>query len=628
MPPGHDRCSSGRAVKNVGSTPPPPAAGARPGDKPPVLVPGLGLRVGQVVAARYRVDGLVRCTASTVTLNAHHIHLREPVLLELLAAYGESDRAQCEARIAKARVAARFRSAHVPRIVDIGTTEDGMPYVATARLDGPTLEDELASRGRLPYEEAVSWILQACIGLAEAHGHGLVHGDLEPKRLVLASPETVQRDRPAEAKTRRRRHGEKVDPASRVLVVTDFGVADGIEALGEASASTWFGNPAYTAPEQLKNAEAVDPRADVWALGVLLYELVQGEPPFAADTVSSVLVSVAYDAAPLITEGPYDLARVVHRCLSKDPAARPQDVAEVARLLAPFAGAHGKDLVERVVATGASARALRDREANVRRARSSKPASPVAKEPGRSDAPPPVVRSVAPPPRRGKAPARAHEAKHLTRVIVDPDGRASHEPLPLVRRRDVTTRPSLRVVAERTRFTKIAATCAGAGLFLAFLGWAAMPKRADDVGRATTTNAIVSPAAADEGTVPSPVEPAEIDEPLVDPGLRFYEPLPALVPLDARAEPEREVSTTMATPVYAPRHAVFAPRPVAARKPVLAPNPYIVTPRDLPKVRVPGPSAPAPVVMQPKPPARPANAVRAPKANRNTKVTAGFGSRK
>ena len=314
------------------------------------LVPGLdAVRAGQTLAGKYRIEGLVGSGASGVTFAARNVVLRTKVSLKIFASYTDAQEELLQRRITKARAASRLQSVHVARILDIGVTEDGVPYVATESFEGSTLEVELEERGRIPVEEAARWALEACEGLAEAHAAGLVHGDLKPQNLFLAQPRTK---RPPSSTA----PGPSEDP--RILKILDFGTTSPIEAMGDQSASAFFGSPAFLGPEQIQDPGAVDARADVWALGVLLYNLISGRLPFEAETLSGVIVAVVYDAPSLLTEAPYELARLVHRCLEKDPANRPQNVKELADALAPFAtgGARLSDRVRVMLETPAAPR--------------------------------------------------------------------------------------------------------------------------------------------------------------------------------------------------------------------------------------------------------------------------------
>ena len=306
------------------------------------LVPGLSVRAGQLVAGKYRVEELLGSDASGVTLSARNVHAREPVLLNILASYTDGQAEQLERRMAKARIAARLKSPHAARVLDIGTSEDGMPYIAHEALIGKTLEKELAERGPLPVADATRWVLEACEAVAEAHTLGLVHGDLKPKNILLAEPKVSARNGGPPGSTR----PPEADP--RVLKILDFAATSPLEAISDQTNAAFCSSPAYLAPEQIQDPSTADARADVWAMGVLLYELLSGSLPFTADTVSGVIVAVVYDTPTLLTDAPYPLAKIVARCLEKDPAKRPQDLYELSALLAAFAGANGVRLSERV----------------------------------------------------------------------------------------------------------------------------------------------------------------------------------------------------------------------------------------------------------------------------------------
>jgi len=301
-----------------------------------------------MVAHRYRIEELVRSSPGGVVLAARHALLRKQVTLEILTAYTDAQEVHQDRRVRAARRAARLRTPHVARVVDIGLTEDAAPYIATERLVGASLAREIEERGRLPVAEACRWVLEACAGLAEAHAAGLVHGGLRPDTLFLAEPAGSAAGGAGDGAT------------DRVLKITDFGSSSALDTLDEESGATFVGTPGYLAPEQVQGARDVDARTDVWALGVILYRLVSGALPFQAETAPAMLVAIVVETPAMLTDAPFELVRLVARCLEKDPSKRPASVAELARGLASFAGARGARLAEAAQAAIGEASASAD----------------------------------------------------------------------------------------------------------------------------------------------------------------------------------------------------------------------------------------------------------------------------
>jgi serine/threonine-protein kinase len=234
----------------------------------------------------------------------------------------------------EAQAAVILESEHVARVTDSGTLAGGFPYLVTEHLSGETLASHLDARGPLPVVEAVELVLQAAEVIAEAHTHRIVHRNLKPSNLFLA----------------RRKDG------TPLLKVLDFGVASylnsrGIQAEWLASAAGLDGL-LYLAPEQVRSLTRVDPRSDVWALGVILYELLGGEPPFVGESASGIASAIVREAPPslsrLRSDLPLALERVVDRCLAKRPDDRMPSVVALVRELAPLAPERLRPLVDRV----------------------------------------------------------------------------------------------------------------------------------------------------------------------------------------------------------------------------------------------------------------------------------------
>jgi len=268
-----------------------------------------------------------------VVVAAMHVELDQRVALKFLLPQATVHE-HVVARFAReAKAAAKIQSEHVARVLDVGTLPSGVPFVVMEFMEGEDLARILSRRGPLPVELAVGYLLETCEGMAEAHAMGIVHRDLKPANLFLAT-------RPARRS---------------VLKVLDFGISKSSFATSQGrltKTSAVVGSPLYMSPEQLMSAKTVDVRSDIWALGVVLYELLTARMPFEADTLPEVIAAVMHRAhAPLHAarpEVPPGLEAVVDRCLSKEPTLRFANVAELARAVAPFGPPRSDLAVERV----------------------------------------------------------------------------------------------------------------------------------------------------------------------------------------------------------------------------------------------------------------------------------------
>ena len=206
-------------------------------------------------------------------------------------------------------------------------------------LNGLDLDQVLAQRGQLPLEEAVEYLLQAMEAVADAHAAGIVHRDLKPSNLFV----TTRAD------------------GSPLVKVLDFGISKAFDATGPkhvslTATSMTLGSPLYMSPEQVRSSKTVDARTDVWALGIIAYELLAGVQPFEAETVTGLCAKIVADEpVPLRAvrpDVPPAFEAVVLRCLEKNPASRYQSVAELAAALRPFASPEGRASVARIARTG------------------------------------------------------------------------------------------------------------------------------------------------------------------------------------------------------------------------------------------------------------------------------------
>jgi serine/threonine-protein kinase len=295
-----------------------------------------GVREGDVLAGKFRVDKVIGIGGMGVVVAAHHLQLDEKVALKFLLPHAlESEEAVARFE-REARAAVKIKSEHVARIIDVGALEDGRPYMVMEYLDGGDLDAWVRQKGPLDVEQAVEFVLQACEAIAEAHALGIVHRDLKPANLQCI---------------------RRPDGLLSVKVL-DFGIskvtghaASGIH-LGITKTQSLMGSPVYMSPEQLQSSKNVDARTDIWSLGVILFELIAGRPPFTGETMPQLVLKVMSEPAPglreLRPEAPEALERVIHRCLDKDLDKRYPNVAELAADLLPFGPERARASADRI----------------------------------------------------------------------------------------------------------------------------------------------------------------------------------------------------------------------------------------------------------------------------------------
>ncbi len=278
------------------------------------------VNIGDVVD-KYRVERVVGVGAMGLVVAARHTTLDQVVAIKFLVDHRFGSRDESIARfLGEARAAARIQSDHVCRVSDVGMLPAGVPYMIMEHLEGTDLEEEIVARGQLDLVESVDYVLQACDAIAAAHQLDIVHRDLKPANLFLA----------------RRPDG------SRRVKVLDFGISKaasvGKQRFTRETRS--LGTPAYMPPEQIKDPMNVDHRADIWALGAILYELLTGQMAFVGETVKEVLDRVlGEDPCPipaLRRDVPPNLIAIIGRALARDRDARWPTAATFARALAPF----------------------------------------------------------------------------------------------------------------------------------------------------------------------------------------------------------------------------------------------------------------------------------------------------
>jgi serine/threonine-protein kinase len=289
---------------------------------------------GTVLLGKYHVERVIGVGGMGAVVAARHLQLEEQVAIKFLLPATAEQPEIVQRFLREARAAIKIRSEHCVRILDVGELETGEPYMVMEYLDGQDLARLLERNGPLPIADAVDWVLQVAEALAEAHTMGIVHRDLKPANLFLT----------------RRADGT---PSLKVL---DFGISKqtsaGTDVASVTNTQTLLGSPRYMSPEQMRSTRDVDARADIWALGAVVHELISGRPPFDADTMTALCAAILQDPpAPLRAnrpDAPVRLEAAILRALEKERARRYQNVAELAFALAPFGTPSSAASAERI----------------------------------------------------------------------------------------------------------------------------------------------------------------------------------------------------------------------------------------------------------------------------------------
>jgi serine/threonine-protein kinase len=304
--------------------------------------------IGDVVAGKYEVTKILGVGGMGVVVAARHLELDKLVALKFMHDEAMKTGQTVERFLREARAAARLTNEHIGRVLDVGRLPDGVPYIVMEYLEGRDLHAVLMEHGAMEVADVCEYVLQACEAMAEAHAQGIIHRDLKPENLFLTT-----------------RHDGR--PLIKVL---DFGISKAQYAAGSTGTYTALGTPTHMAPEQVRSSRTVDARADIWSLGVILYQLLSNTLPFEADTVAETMVKVISDPPSSLADVrpglPPTLVATVARCLEKERDRRFDNVAELAHELIPFAPERARaavSLIERVMTAktpAASSRASAD----------------------------------------------------------------------------------------------------------------------------------------------------------------------------------------------------------------------------------------------------------------------------
>jgi serine/threonine-protein kinase len=289
-----------------------------------------GVRQGEDLAGKYRIDEVIGAGASGIVVAAYHHLLGQKIAIKFLHAVLHTDTAERGDAVARfvreAKTARSLQSEHVVRVDDAALLDSGVPYIVMEYLEGADLARTLLEVGPLLVEDAVDYVLQACEAIAEAHRHGVIHRDLKPANLFLV----------------------KAPGALPSIKVLDFGISKAAPRAGArgrknaeiTDANAIMGSPFYMSPEQMESTRDVDARTDIWSIGVTLFELLTGKKPYDGHSIVQVYSKiVAHGVHPWRSELEYcppGLVSISGKCLMPDRDRRFTNVGDLARALKPF----------------------------------------------------------------------------------------------------------------------------------------------------------------------------------------------------------------------------------------------------------------------------------------------------
>jgi serine/threonine protein kinase len=283
-------------------------------------------RIGEILAEKYRITRYLGAGGMGAVYEAQHLVVGRRFAVKYLHAELAREEETLERFRREARAAGALENENIVSIVDFGIAPDGIPYLVMEFLVGEDLSSLLLREGPLPVVRAVNIGIQACRGLDAAHAAGIIHRDLKPENLFIC------------------RRGDGTD----LVKLLDFGIAKLVPAgvpgpvTSVTRSGASIGTPFYMPPEQARGAKDIDHRADIYALGVIMFEALAGKKPHPGESYNEILYHIltqpAASLASLRPGLPGDLVETIHGALAFAPHDRPSSAVAFAQALARHAG--------------------------------------------------------------------------------------------------------------------------------------------------------------------------------------------------------------------------------------------------------------------------------------------------
>lgn len=281
------------------------------------------MKEGDIINGRYELRQLIGLGSSGSVYSGRHVQLDRPVALKLLRPELTNDAEAVERFLREAKAAAGIGSEHIAAVTDVGQTDEGLPFLVMEYLEGQTLARAMREQRQFDTVRAARIGIQICRALTAAHDKGIVHRDMKPDNVFLVPRED----------------------GSEFVKILDFGIAKILSSTPQSAANltasgTTLGTPYYMAPEQARAAKDLDGRTDIYATGVVLYEMLTGAVPFTGPNFSSIVIAATTSAPPPLrghrSELPQELEQVVLKAIARDREHRYASARDLAVALEAF----------------------------------------------------------------------------------------------------------------------------------------------------------------------------------------------------------------------------------------------------------------------------------------------------
>ncbi|MBS1990763.1 MAG: protein kinase [Cyanobacteria bacterium SZAS LIN-2] len=269
--------------------------------------------IGKTIDSKYLVQSVLGEGGMAIVYRAHHLQMERVVVIKVMQGWLTSNKTSVERFEREGKLTAKLNHPNIVAVYDVGSIDGREPYIVMEYIKGEALADRIHNGGPLDYDTTANIIIQICHGLEEAHSSGIIHRDLKPDNVLLQT----KSDRPDWVK------------------IVDFGISNMVQGAKRLTKTgRMVGTPEYIAPEQLKD-KPIDIRTDLYAVGIMIFEMLTGRVPFDGESAESILMKHLLEEPPpmstirpeLAGENPFE--PVVNKLLKKAPEERYQSAEEL-----------------------------------------------------------------------------------------------------------------------------------------------------------------------------------------------------------------------------------------------------------------------------------------------------------